>query len=144
MNDGSSIKPYLIRAVHQWCTDSMYCPHVSVQESGCSGIPAESFKDGEIILNISYQATNDLLIDNETIQFVARFNGVSRKVEIMIGAVVAIFARESGQGLTFIPEVNKTDVADEQGSSVDHPVSQDSQALSIESKRGKPFLKIIK
>lgn len=144
MSDVSSIKPYLIRAVHQWCTDNMNCPHISVLEGGCSGIPAESFKDGEIILNISYQATSDLLIDNETIRFVARFNGVSRQVEIMIGAVVAIFARESGQGLTFTPEINKTAVPDEQENSVDHPVSQDSQVLSIEGKRGKPFLKIIK
>ncbi len=144
MSDVSSIKPYLIRAVHQWCTDNMNCPHVSVLESGCSGIPAELFKDGEIILNISYQATSDLLIDNETIQFVARFNGVSRKVEIMIGAVIAIFTRESGQGLTFTPEISKTAVADKQEGDVDHAVSQDSQVLSIEGKRGKPSLKIIK
>ena len=143
MNDVSSIKPYLIRSVHQWCTDNILCPHISVLESGCSGIPIELFKDKEIILNISHQATSDLVIGNQTIQFVARFNGVSRKVEIMIGAVAAIFAKESGQGLTFTPEINTT-ISKKHENSTDHPVLPDSQILSIEAKRDKPFLKIIK
>lgn len=143
MSDTPSVKPYLIRAIHQWCTDNMYCPHVSILEDGSLGIPAELFKDGEIILNISYQATNDLLIDNETIQFVARFNGVSKKVKITIGAVTAIFARESGEGLTFTPEINKTDAADKQESSADYPAPEDI-STSPEGKRSKPFLKIIK
>lgn len=142
MNNVSSIKPYLIRAVHEWCINNGYCPYISALEDGCSGIPAELFKNKEIILNISSQSVDDLQIDNEIIQFITRFNGVPKKIRIMIAAVSAIFARESGQGLTFIPEIN---TGWTEGSCIDDSILQKDQALSVEGKqRDKAFLKVVK
>ncbi|SFU43134.1 stringent starvation protein B [Nitrosomonas eutropha] len=142
MNNVSSIKPYLIHAVHEWCINNEYCPYISVLEDGCSGIPTELFKNKEIILNISSQSVNDLQIDNTIIQFVTRFNGVPKKIRIMIEAVSAVFARESGQGLTFIPEINMERIKE---SCVDDSILQKDQALSIENKQqNKAFLKIVK
>ncbi|MXS84905.1 ClpXP protease specificity-enhancing factor [Nitrosomonas sp. HPC101] len=142
MNNAVSIKPYLIRAIHEWCIDNGYCPYISAFEDGCFGIPVELFENREIILNISSQSVNNLLINNETIQFITRFNGVPKEIRIVIGAVTAIFARESGQGLTFVPEIN-TELISE--SSADDSVLQENQALSVEGKQqDKTFLKIVK
>ncbi len=140
------IKPYLVRAIHGWCTDNGYSPYVSALEGGCSGIPSEFFQNGKVILNISYQATTNLLVNNEEICFITRFNGTSTRVEIGIGAVDAIFSKESGQGLTFTPEINNTVVAGELGSSKEHPVLHDEQAAPpVNSNRDKSsFLRIVK
>jgi stringent starvation protein B len=96
-----STKPYLIRAIHEWCSDSSLTPYVSVQVGANTRVPAEHVKNGEIVLNIGYDATHRLTIGNELIQFSARFNGVSRECSIPIEAVTGIFAKENGQGLFF-------------------------------------------
>jgi stringent starvation protein B len=94
-------KPYLIRAIHEWCSDSGLTPYVSVQVSAETRVPAEFVKNGEIVLNVSTEATHRLTIGNERIQFTARFNGVSRECSIPIDAVTGIFAKENGQGMLF-------------------------------------------
>jgi stringent starvation protein B len=96
-----STKPYLIRAIHEWCTDSSLTPCISVQVDANTRVPAEFVKNGEIVLNIGHDATHRLTIGNELIQFAARFNGVSRECSIPVEAVTGIFARENGQGLAF-------------------------------------------
>jgi len=96
-----STKPYLIRAIHEWCSDSGLTPYVSVQIDGETRVPQEHVKNGEIVLNVSYDATHRLTIGNERIQFSARFNGVSRECSIPVEAVTGIFAKENGQGLFF-------------------------------------------
>jgi stringent starvation protein B len=96
-----STKPYLIRALHEWCSDSGLTPYVSVRVDANTRVPAEFVKDGEIVLNIGNDATHRLTIGNERIQFSARFNGVSRECSIPIEAVTGIFAKENGQGLFF-------------------------------------------
>ncbi len=96
-----STKPYLIRAMHEWCSDSGFTPYVSVQVDANTRVPAEFVKNGEIVLNIGQDATHRLTIGNERIQFAARFNGVSRECSIPIEAVTGIFAKENGQGLFF-------------------------------------------
>ncbi len=96
-----STKPYLIRAIHEWCSDSSLTPYISVQVDANTRVPAEHVKNGEIVLNVAYDATHRLTIGNELIQFAARFNGVSRECSIPIEAVTGIFAKESGQGLFF-------------------------------------------
>jgi stringent starvation protein B len=96
-----STKPYLIRAIHEWCADSSLTPYVSVQVDANTRVPAEHVKNGEIVLNIGNDATHRLTIGNELIQFSARFNGVSRECSIPIEAVTGIFAKENGQGLFF-------------------------------------------
>ena len=105
-----STKPYLIRAIHEWCSDSGLTPYVSVQVDAGTRVPAEFVKNGEIVLNVGHDATHRLTIGNELIQFAARFNGVSRECSIPIEAVNGIFAKENGQGLFFprgtAPEVS--------------------------------------
>ena len=96
-----STKPYLIRAIHEWCSDSNFTPYLSVRVDANTRVPAEYVKNGEIVLNVSYDATHRLTIANEAVQFSARFNGVSRECSVPIEAVIGIFARENGQGLFF-------------------------------------------
>ena len=96
-----STKPYLIRAIHEWCMDSGYTPYLSVKVNEQTRVPAEYVKNGEIVLNLSYDATHKLTIGMDLIQFSARFAGVSRECSIPMGAVTGIFARENGQGLFF-------------------------------------------
>ena len=96
-----STKPYLIRAIHEWCSDSNLTPYLSVKVDANTRVPTEYVKNGEIVLNLSYDATHRLTIGNDVVQFAARFNGVSRECSIPIEAVLGIFARENGQGLFF-------------------------------------------
>jgi stringent starvation protein B len=99
-----STKPYLIRAIFEWCSDSGMTPYLSVKVDSQTRVPLEYVKNGEIVLNISPDATHRLTIDEHGVQFSARFNGVSRECSIPVGAVTGIFARENNQGLFFTPE----------------------------------------
>src|SRR5690625_3168754 len=94
-------KPYLIRALHDWCTDNGYTPHIVVNVDENTVVPAEYVQDGQNTLNISYLSTNQLLIGNEYIEFQARFGGVPEDVYVPVAAVSAIFARETGAGMGF-------------------------------------------
>ena len=101
-----STKPYLLRAIYEWCTDSGYTPYLAVKVDAATTVPMEYVKKGEIILNISYGATSGLKMDNDAITFRARFNGVARELYIPVTNVLAIYANENGQGMAF--EVNAT------------------------------------
>ena len=106
-----STKPYLIRAIHEWCTDSGFTPYLSVRVDENTRVPMEFVKDGEIVLNLGYDATHKLTIGNDLVQFSARFGGVSRECSVPMSAVAGIFARENGQGLFFTPETGTGAVA---------------------------------
>ena len=99
-----STKPYLIRAIYEWCSDSGLTPYLSVKVDAQTRVPMEFVKDGEIVLNISEDAAHRLTIGNDAVQFAARFSGVSRECSIPVTAVTGIFARENSQGLFFPPE----------------------------------------
>ena len=101
-----STKPYLIRAILEWCADSGYTPYLSVKVNEHTRVPLEFVKNGEIVLNLSYDATHKLTIDSEGVRFSARFGGVSRECSAPIGTVIGIFARENGQGLFFDPAID--------------------------------------
>jgi stringent starvation protein B len=96
-----STKPYLIRAIYDWCTDSGFTPYVAVAVDESVRVPAEFVNNGEIVLNVSALATSRLLIDNEAISFQARFGGVPRDVHVPMERVIAVYARENGQGMAF-------------------------------------------
>ncbi len=96
-----STKPYLIRAIYDWCTDSGFTPYIAVAVDDTVRVPTEFVNNGEIVLNISQLATSRLLIDNEAISFQARFGGVPREVYVPMGRVIAVYARENGQGMAF-------------------------------------------
>ena len=111
-----STKPYLIRAIHEWCADSNLTPYLSVKVDANTRVPPEYVKNGEIVLNVSYDATHRLTIGNDGVQFSARFNGVSRECSIPVEAILGIFARENGQGLFFDAEPSQAPVAESQNS----------------------------
>jgi stringent starvation protein B len=99
-----STKPYLIRAICEWCSDSGLTAYLSVKVDAHTRVPMEHVKNGEIVLNVSPDAAHRLTIGDETIQFAARFSGVSRECSIPVAAVQGIFAKENSQGLFFQPE----------------------------------------
>jgi stringent starvation protein B len=99
-----STKPYFIRAIYEWCSDCGFTPYLSVRVDERTRVPMEYVKNGEIVLNVSLNATRNLTVNNELIQFSARFNGVSREVSVPVDRVQGIFARENGQGAFFTVE----------------------------------------
>jgi stringent starvation protein B len=122
-----STKPYLLRAIYEWCTDSGYTPYLAVKVDSATTVPMEYVRKGEIILNISYGATSGLKMDNDAIHFRARFNGVSRELYVPVQNVLAIYANENGQGMAF--EVNVT--------AAEMPAASESGAgLSLASESG--------
>jgi stringent starvation protein B len=94
-------KPYLIRALYEWCVDSGHTPYLAVKVNSRTRVPMEFVKDGEIVLNIGASAVHKLAMGNDFIDFAARFNGVSRDISIPLDAVSGIYARETGQGMAF-------------------------------------------
>ncbi len=96
-----STKPYLLRAIYEWCTDAGFTPYVAVAVDETVRVPVEFVKNGEIVLNVSALATNRLKIGNDAVEFQARFGGVPRDVHVPINRVIAIYARENGQGMAF-------------------------------------------
>lgn len=108
----TSTKPYLLRAIYEWCTDNGYTPYLAAMVDAQTRVPREFVKNGEIVLNISFSATSGLKMDNDIIHFNARFGGVSREISVPVENVVAIYARENGQGMAF--EVTRPAARDEQ------------------------------
>ena len=98
---GSSTRPYLIRALHEWCTDNGFTPYVAVHVTSAVQVPMAYVKNNEIVLNVGFEATSGLKLGNEQIEFRARFGGVSRDIAVPVDHVVAIYARENGQGMAF-------------------------------------------
>ena len=98
---GTSTRPYLIRALHDWCTDNGFTPYVAVFVDASVQVPTEYVKNNEIVLNIGFEATTALKLGNETIEFKARFGGTSRDIIVPVDHVIAIYARENGQGMAF-------------------------------------------
>lgn len=115
-----STKPYLLRAIYEWCTDNGYTPYLASMVDGHTRIPREFVKNGEIVLNISFTATSGLKMENDFIHFHARFGGVAREISIPVENVVAIYARENGQGMAFevsaLPVRDDSDEGDEDAS----------------------------
>jgi stringent starvation protein B len=104
-----SAKPYLVRAICEWCADNALTPYLAVKVNGQTRVPASFVRNGEIVLNISTTATRKLTVDNEWIRFAARFNGVSQEVAVPMNAVSGIFAKETGYGFAFTIATGETD-----------------------------------
>ena len=114
--DATSTRPYLIRALHEWCTDNGLTPYVAVLADDAVQVPREYVQNGEIVLNVSFDATSALKLDNDFISFKARFGGVAREIMVPVDRVLAIYARENGQGMAFpvaVPSVDDEAVAPE-------------------------------
>jgi stringent starvation protein B len=127
----ASTRPYLIRALYEWCADNGLTPYIAVLADQTVQVPRDCVRDGQIVLNISADATSALALDNDYIRFKARFGGVAREIIIPVDRVMAIYARENGQGMAFPssePEMHADTTASGQG--------QDSLAASDGGIRG--------
>lgn len=96
-----STKPYLIRAIYEWCADQGFTPYLAVQVDRRTRVPREFVQDGQIVLNVGADATHQMSMGNDEITFQTRFNGASFPVVVPVDAVLAIYARENGQGMVF-------------------------------------------
>lgn len=99
--ESQSTRPYLIRGLYEWCTDNGFTPFIAVLVDDTVRVPNEFVKDGEIVLNISFDATSALQLGNDFIQFKGRFGGVARDILVPVDRVLAIYAKENGQGMAF-------------------------------------------
>lgn len=99
--DLPSTKPYLLRAIWEWCNDNAFTPYIAVQVDARTNVPREFIRDGQIVLNLGPDATNKLQIGNDLIEFQARFGGVARQLSVPVSQVSAIYARENGAGMAF-------------------------------------------
>lgn len=132
--------PYLIRAIWEWCVDNGFTPYVAVKVDSSTRVPMEYVRNGEIVLNVSPDASRNLKIGNELIQFSARFNGVSREVSVPVGSVAGIFAKENGQGLAF-----QTPGSERSAPMLVPPAGGDSGGDKPTSPgRGRPRLQVVK
>jgi len=108
----TSHRPYLLRALYEWIADNGMTPHVLVDATRPSvQVPTHAVKDGKIVLNVAARAVQRLEMGNDAIRFSARFGGVSHSVSVPISAVLAIYARETGQGMA-LPEESGSDAED--------------------------------
>ncbi len=150
METFSSNKPYLIRALYEWILDNNGTPHLIVN-AGTPGtqVPQEHVKNGEIVLNVSPGAVQGLIMDNEHITFNARFSGVARVIYLPMSSILAIIARENGQGMAFPPEEMVEQVeaeSEEQIKAVEDPKEQPDpdKPEPPKKKSGRSHLKIVK
>lgn len=136
-----STKPYMLRAIYEWCCDSGFTPYVSVVVDAHTVVPKEYVRNGEIVLNIGADATGRLRIDNEALQFSARFNGVARDLWVPVGRIAAIYAKENGSGMGF--EVEESAVP---GASDTNAASPEGDGVSSDPPRptGRPKLQRVK
>lgn len=127
-----STKPYFLRALHEWCSDNAYTPYLVVSVDSHTRVPQEFVRDGEIVLNINRNATRGLTFENEWIFFSARFGGQSREIAVPVARVLSLFAKETGEGMTFTVDSSLP------------PEPPDESGDSTQIPRGRPSLKIVK
>ena len=135
MSDIPSNKPYLIRALHQWCTDFGFTPFIAVFVDASVEVPMEFVKNDEVVLNLSLEACHQLEMENDWITFQARFGGIPKKIMVPVSHILAIYARENGQGMSFPfdqSQIRDLHVADPSDRDVEKPKSE------------RPSLKIVK
>jgi stringent starvation protein B len=127
--ESTSTRPYLIRALYDWCTDNGLTPYVAVLVDDTVQVPREYVKNGEIVLNISFDATSSLKLGNDFIEFKARFAGTAREIMVPVSRVIAIYARENGQGMAFPVPVQG-------GASQEPPAARPSPLTSVPAAGG--------
>ncbi len=146
MSEPTSTKPYLLRALYEWCVDNGFTPYVSVVVDAATRVPPEYVRNGEIVLNIGPLAANRLKMGNESIDFSARFGGVAKELSIPVAQVAALYARENGHGMSFEIERNKTPW-EASGEAAARPAGQPAATPDPPTSPpggGKPSLRVIK
>lgn len=135
----TSTKPYLLRALYEWCLDNNQTPHIVAWVNEHTRVPMQYVREQEIVLNIGQTACRNLTIDNEWVNFSARFSGVAQEIWIPVGHVISIFGRESGEGMGFEvepyqPETGKTAA----------PIAAETEQTANEPEKPKKGLKLVK
>ncbi|MFJ5446265.1 ClpXP protease specificity-enhancing factor [Methylobacillus methanolivorans] len=139
MSEITSTKPYMVRAIHEWCTDNGLTPHLLVAVNSQTVVPMAYVRDGQIVLNINYSATKGLHIGADAVTFSARFNGASNELYVPMNAVRGIFARENNQGMFF--DVDSPEDPDEKNTQgADGGVVASSDVPVVK----KPSLRVVK
>ena len=136
-----STKPYLLRAIWEWCCDNGFTPYIAVQVDERTRVPREFVRDDQIVLNLGPTATNKLQIGNEYVEFQARFGGVARDLSIPVGQVTAIYARENCAGMAFEVDPAGDAAVPLEGSPDDEPPSDPAPTRP---EAGRPKLQRIK
>jgi stringent starvation protein B len=138
-----SQQPYFLRALYEWCVDSGHTPYLTVRVDKQTRVPQAYVKDGQIVLNVGPSAVRNIHMDNEWVTFSARFGGMSHSIEVPVGNVVAIYARETGEGMAFESlaqavehEAASSDAAQDTG--------QQNDQGDAPPPRGRPQLKVVK
>jgi stringent starvation protein B len=139
-----SAKPYLIRAICEWCADNNLTPYLAVKVDKQTRVPASYVKNGEIVLNVSAGATRRLTIDNDRVQFSARFNGVSQEVSVPTSAVSGIFAKETGYGFAFAVAADPVASLDAATTPTDASAPKGTTTPADKSRRRSKHLQVIK
>lgn len=141
ITQSSSTRPYLVRALHEWCADNGFTPYVAVSVDDSVKVPREYVNNGEIVLNISFDATSHLQLTNDLIVFKARFGGVAREISVPMARVIAIYAKENGQGMAFPAPVDlEPPTATAQPSAPNPPLTPAPSGGGV----GRPQLKRVK
>jgi len=143
---GQPQQPYLLRALYEWCVDSGYTPYITVRVDRRSRVPMAFVREGQIVLNIGPNAVRNLQMDNEWVSFSARFGGVSQEIVVPVLNVLAIYARETGEGMVFPASTPVGEDAEAAGTiSAEDTITQDGCTESGPGKpRGKPTLRVVK
>lgn len=136
-----SRRPYLLRAMHEWISDSNHTPHIVVDASMAGvDVPRQYVQGGKIILNVSLSATSALSLGNDMVRFRARFGAATYDVSVPIAAVLGIYARETGQGMIF----SEADAPPPPPQPPATTTPAEPAATGDNAKRGKPTLKVVK
>lgn len=136
--ESTSTRPYLIRALHEWCIDNGFTPLITVHVDANTQVPKEHVKDKEIVLNLSFDATSGLKLGNDYVEFKARFSGVARDISVPVNRIMAIYARETSQGMAF-PNIAALDVAPSDDASDEKVEQAPKVTVAV-----RPALKIVK
>ncbi len=139
-----SQQPYFLRALYEWCVDNGYTPYLTVRVDKQTRVPQAFVKDGQIVLNVGPSAVRNIHMDNDWVTFSARFGGMSHSIEIPVGNVIAIYARETGEGMAFehLAQPGGADADAEQDAMTD--ALEDDHSKPPQPPKGRPQLKVVK
>ncbi len=139
-----SQQPYFLRALYDWCVDSGHTPYLTIRVDKQTRVPQAFVKEGQIVLNVGPSAVRNIHMDNDWVTFSARFGGISHSIEIPVGNVIAIHARETGEGMAFEsrePASLNGDATEQESEVLDQET--DTTASPTQAK-GRPHLTVVK
>lgn len=138
-------QPYFLRALYEWCVDSGYTPYITVKVDKAARVPTAYVQDGQIVLNIGPAAVRNLQMDNDWLSFSARFGGVAQVIEVPVANVMAIYAKETGDGMAFTAPAGKSEMAGATAAPVEPDGPEEPPPTSsARPPKGKPSLKVVK